>query len=693
MTEPSILALKAAGWGILSAISLIIGAVIGVLRNPKKEIRAALMAYGSGALIEALSIELFAHIVHMANDSGSHRRLSEDSPGKPLVYVAMGMAILGGSIFAGLNQILNDAGGFARHASSLKQQVGRRRLIFYARLANKLKSVPMFAKLETQELREIASKMKKEIFGEGEHIFHHEDLHPPIYFLLSGCVRVEISRTIPIQRSFKLRKQSSVFPQIQCDPETGDVHVVEASEDSYLVEPHQLFGEQALITGQPLRVDAIAATDSKVLKLPTHDFIDLAEQNSKIKQFLSNLAVVSMKNSQLFSEACESSMKDLVKNMEMVVFADEEHIYQQIDATAPIYYLVLGHVWLTYQSAEEAFRSSQDEINSSNQRIIRPGKVFGTDNIVRGSSVQVLAVAHDRVLALRLHRADVIRATKSFKVQSVKGFAKFAAKAEMQDFVLPGACGDMDNSEGTKIAEQTDSHREMPESKKRQSSKSIIASMASLLEEVQPARTILEDSLGAQSEITDAELLIETGVIRKCPSDVDNSGHSDSKHDDAKGGHGHNNAHAAIMIWLGILIDAVPESVVLGILSSTSTTGSLLTFVIGVFLANLPEAMSSSGTMAACGLTRTRILSMWSSIVALTGVGAGIGALLFPPGSEEKASSKYAIAAIEGMCGGAMLTMIANTALPEAFEQGGNVVGMSTLMGFLSALFVSVTAS
>ena len=52
------------------------------------------------------------------------------------------------------------------------------------------------------------------------------------------------------------------------------------------------------------------------------------------------------------------------------------------------------------------------------------------------------------------------------------------------------------------------------------------------------------------------------------------------------------------MIWLGILIDGVPESIVMGILVNTGTGSSLLTFVCGVFLANFPEAMSSAGTMA-----------------------------------------------------------------------------------------------
>jgi len=188
------------------------------------------------------------------------------------------------------------------------------------------------------------------------------------------------------------------------------------------------------------------------------------------------------------------------------------------------------------------------------------------------------------------------------------------------------------------------------------------------------------ETLGLVPEVSDAEILEHTPT-------------RDTKHGGGGEAHGHENVHAAMMIWLGILIDAVPESIVLGILASTASSGSLMTFVIGVFLANLPEAMSSSSTMAACGIARKRIMIMWSSIVLLTAIGAAAGAIMFPPGSENKDSSQYAIAAIEGLCGGAMLAMIANTALPEAFEQGGDVVGLSTVCGFLSALFVSIVAS
>ncbi|MBN1685049.1 MAG: cyclic nucleotide-binding domain-containing protein [Spirochaetales bacterium] len=144
---------------------------------------------------------------------------------------------------------------------------------------------------------------------------------------------------------------------------------------------------------------------------------------------------------------------------------------------------------------------------------------------------------------------------------------------------------------------------------------------------------------------------------------------------------------AAMAIWLGILLDGIPESLIIGILSA-SVTGISLAFITGVFLANLPEAMSSAVGMKKSGMSFSTILLMWGSLCLITGAGAGIGVLLFPPSTGK--SSYMLLSGIEGLAAGAMLTMIAETMLPEAFEQGGAIVGFSTLLGFLTALLVKV---
>lgn len=146
-------------------------------------------------------------------------------------------------------------------------------------------------------------------------------------------------------------------------------------------------------------------------------------------------------------------------------------------------------------------------------------------------------------------------------------------------------------------------------------------------------------------------------------------------------------AAVAMAIWLGIAIDAVPESLVIGTLA-IGPEGMSLAFIAGVFLANFPEAMSSAIAMRNSGMGLARIMTMWSSIFVLTGVGALLGAVMFP--AEPEGNLFFLMLAVEGLAAGAMLTAIAESMLPEAFEQGGSIVGMMTLLGFLAALSVAV---
>lgn len=154
-----------------------------------------------------------------------------------------------------------------------------------------------------------------------------------------------------------------------------------------------------------------------------------------------------------------------------------------------------------------------------------------------------------------------------------------------------------------------------------------------------------------------------------------------------KEGEARSRGNAALAIWLGIFIDCIPESLVIGMLA-TSAGGISLAFITGVFLANMPEAMSSSVSMHDNGLSLKRVYLMWGSITLVTGLGAALGAVIFPP--DPAGAMYYVVVGIEALAAGAMLTMIAETMMPEAFELGGSVVGLSTLSGFLAALLVKV---
>ena len=139
------------------------------------------------------------------------------------------------------------------------------------------------------------------------------------------------------------------------------------------------------------------------------------------------------------------------------------------------------------------------------------------------------------------------------------------------------------------------------------------------------------------------------------------------------------NKGAPLAIWLGILLDGIPESLVIG--ASLIHSSISFSLIAGLFLSNYPEALSSSMGMKEQGKSFPRILLMWSSLVLITGIGAFFGNMLFAH------TPHFLFAFIEGLAAGAMLTMIAETMLPEAFHKGGSIIGLATLFGFLSALF------
>lgn len=174
---------------------------------------------------------------------------------------------------------------------------------------------------------------------------------------------------------------------------------------------------------------------------------------------------------------------------------------------------------------------------------------------------------------------------------------------------------------------------------------------------------------------------IDRAIIAVSDRELKNEVHQES----AKG-------NSALAIWLGIVLDGIPESLVIGMLvvtAAATNTSMSIAFIIGVFLANLPEALSSAVTMKAGGMKTGKISMMWGSLCLLSGIGAFIGAAFFPANPE--GTFKFFVFFIEGLAAGAMLTMIAETILPEAFEQGGGpIAGLSTLVGFLAALSVKL---
>ncbi|UFS69320.1 hypothetical protein LPW11_15640 [Geomonas sp. RF6] len=129
-------------------------------------------------------------------------------------------------------------------------------------------------------------------------------------------------------------------------------------------------------------------------------------------------------------------------------------------------------------------------------------------------------------------------------------------------------------------------------------------------------------------------------------------------------------------ILLGALMDGIPESIAIGV--SLLRGGKVgVVMVVAVFLSNIPESLSSASGMQKAGHTRTFILTVWSLVVLVSAASSLIGYWLLAGVSGNITGGIQAFAA------GAILTMLASTMMPEAYEEGGAVVGLVTTAGFL----------
>jgi zinc transporter, ZIP family len=131
---------------------------------------------------------------------------------------------------------------------------------------------------------------------------------------------------------------------------------------------------------------------------------------------------------------------------------------------------------------------------------------------------------------------------------------------------------------------------------------------------------------------------------------------------------------------LAIILDGVPESIVIGLGLFEKGTISLA-LLVAVFVSNLPESIAGSSGMKASGWSRKKIILLWLVIALVCAIATVAGFSLF-----SGAPVRW-LAFIQSFAGGAILMMLANSMIPEAYEHGGKLAGVFTVFGF----FVSVS--
>jgi ZIP family zinc transporter len=189
---------------------------------------------------------------------------------------------------------------------------------------------------------------------------------------------------------------------------------------------------------------------------------------------------------------------------------------------------------------------------------------------------------------------------------------------------------------------------------------------------------LVEDGIQQAGRLRDVAFGLFAGSLTYFLGDllIDRFGGNDRKRSSGAQADG-----SGLAIVLGTVLDGIPESVVIGL---TLVQGGAVgvAMVVAVFLSNLPEAISATVGLRSAGWSAGRVMALWGTVTAVSALSSVAGYGLFANASPQL------VAMVLGYAAGAILTMLADTMMPEAFENGGRAVGLLTTLGFATAVAV-----
>lgn len=592
-------------FGIISACSLPLGALTSLFWKPVDQAIAFLMAFGGGALLAALTIDLVADTL----DQGHF-------------YPLAAGCIIGGLIFIGLNRVINNLGGFLRKASTRFYHLRRLEHRRIRQILSDLKRVDVFQDLSENDYKALAASFESLDVKKGALIFSRGDPCESLYIIAEGKVEL-------------------------LDPKE--------EVPSRQLEKNDDLGWLAFITGTPYRFAARAKVNTSLWVIPRAAFFNLLPNSPRLIQavhlWLRNpkvsryLQIHHHLSAEATQEWCNCSVQQLLQHGAYTHAVPIDHKSKSFQSIADH----LGRL--------DIFNHlPRYEVEAITTRLIFKQFSAGDPLFNKDDSA-------DRMFFLEHGEASLIDAKDHYghyidiKPEDTLGFMAFltGGRHTMSAIAL--------KETGVWTLRRTDFFdliKKLPELAKR----------VQLFYQQEKTARYLNERLNLSHERSEKwikkalkNISSGTDIVPVSSFSVDFTTH-----------HG-----APLGIWLGLMLDSIPEALVIG--ASLSHSGLGYSLLAGLFFSNYPEALSSSVGMRDQGMKYKIILIMWTSLMLITGILSGLGSIYF-------AGVDHSVFAFtEGLAAGAMLTMIAQTMLPEAYFKGGEIIGFSTLLGFLCAIF------
>lgn len=139
---------------------------------------------------------------------------------------------------------------------------------------------------------------------------------------------------------------------------------------------------------------------------------------------------------------------------------------------------------------------------------------------------------------------------------------------------------------------------------------------------------------------------------------------------------------AGLALLAAVTLDGVPENIALGVSLGEGTGGIAL--LAAIFVSNLPESLVGASSMRSQGQARKVIVGLWTACAVVLVFAVAVGAGPLSRADPATISLPLAFAA------GAVIASLADTLMPEAYENGGPAVALSTAAGFVLSFVLSL---